>query len=115
MFIFLSCPTYLQIVPLLAHPNEDISREALALMKALLFSGNEEVQEGLANSLKETREEILFLHLKQRIEIASHNYKERYVKHKHSQYSYSFYFFTNFEVLILKNNCPQDKKFNSDL
>ena len=48
-------------------------------MKALLFSGNEEVQEGLANSLKETREEILFLHLKQRIEIASHNYKERYV------------------------------------
>ena len=79
IYIFLSCPIYLQIVPLLAHQNEDISREALALMKALLFSGNEDVQGGLASSVEETREEILFLHLKQRIEIASLNYKERYV------------------------------------
>ena len=76
-------------------------------MKALLFTGNKEVQEELAKSLKETREEILFLHLKQRIEIASHNYKEKYVKNKHSQYSYLFYFFTNFEVLNIR---PQDKK-----
>lgn len=55
-----------------------ISREALALMKALLFSGNEEVQEGLCSSLRNTREEKLFLNLKQRIETASLNFTEMY-------------------------------------
>ena len=66
----------LQVIPLLSHPNECISRESLALMKALLFSGNEETQEGLALDLKETREETLFFNFKERLEIASLNYKE---------------------------------------
>lgn len=48
-------------------------------MKALLFSGNQEVQGGLSGSLQDTREETLFLNLKRRIEIASLNYKETYV------------------------------------
>ena len=45
-------------------------------MKALLFSGNEKVQEGLAINVQETREETLFLILKKRLETASLNYKE---------------------------------------
>ncbi|XP_019861438.1 PREDICTED: uncharacterized protein LOC100634093 isoform X2 [Amphimedon queenslandica] len=65
-----------RVVPLLSHPNESISREALALMKALLFSGNEEVQEGLAADMKDSREEKLFSNLKERLEIASLNYRE---------------------------------------
>lgn len=48
-------------------------------MKSLLFSGNREVQEGLCCSLRDTREETLFLNLKHRIEIATLNYKETYV------------------------------------
>ena len=60
----------------MCHSNESISRESLALMKALLFSGNEEVQEGLAINVQETREETLFLILKKRLETASLNYKE---------------------------------------
>lgn len=69
----------IQIIPLLTHSDEAISREALALMKALLFSGNEEVQEGVALSVQETREEILFLMLRQRLETASLNYRETLV------------------------------------
>ena len=45
-------------------------------MKALLFSGNKEVQEGLAVDMRESREEKLFLNLKKRLEIASLNYRE---------------------------------------
>ena len=45
-------------------------------MKALLFSGNKEVQKGLAADMKESREEKLFLNLKKRLEIASLNYRE---------------------------------------
>ena len=66
----------LQPIPLLSHPNEGISRESLALMKALLFSGNKKVQEGLTLNVKETREETLFITLKRRLEIAGLNYKE---------------------------------------
>lgn len=64
------------MIPLLTHIDESISREALALMKALLFSGNEECQDGVARSVQETREEIIFLVLKQRLEIGSLNYRE---------------------------------------
>ncbi|XP_019851941.1 PREDICTED: inositol 1,4,5-trisphosphate receptor type 3-like [Amphimedon queenslandica] len=65
-----------RVIPLLTHIDESISREALALMKALLFSGNEECQDGIARSVQETREEIIFLVLKQRLEIGSLNYRE---------------------------------------
>lgn len=51
-------------------------------MKALLFSGNEVVQEGLTIDMRETREEKLFLNLKQRLEIAGLNYKETLVENK---------------------------------
>ena len=48
-----------RIVPLLSHPNDDIVREVLAFLKAMLYSGNRHVQEGL-NTVFDTREERLF-------------------------------------------------------
>jgi IS1 family transposase len=45
-------------------------------MKVLLFSGNEDVQEGLINCVQETREETLFLRLKSRLEQTGITYKE---------------------------------------
>ena len=47
-------------------------------MKALLFSGNEEVQRGIELNVREIREETLFLNLKKILENASLNYKEMY-------------------------------------
>ena len=70
---------HIQIIPFLSNPNESISREALALMKALLFSGNIEVQDGLANDITSTKEETLFISLKKRLDIARINYTEMYV------------------------------------
>ena len=43
------------------HPDERISKEALTLMKAFLFSGNKEVQEGLIKAVNLSHEENLFL------------------------------------------------------
>uniref|UniRef100_A0A1X7SHA4 Uncharacterized protein n=1 Tax=Amphimedon queenslandica TaxID=400682 RepID=A0A1X7SHA4_AMPQE len=65
-----------RVIPLLLHPNERISKEALALMKALLFSGNKEVQERLIKAAEQSREEKLFLNFKKRLEAASVNFKE---------------------------------------
>ena len=45
-------------------------------MKTMLFSGNENVQEGLVKSVKDTREETLFINLKEKLEDASVKYKE---------------------------------------
>ena len=50
-------------------------------MKALLFSGNKLVQEGIANGVTSTREETLFISLKKRLDIARINYTEMYVTH----------------------------------
>lgn len=51
-------------------------------MKTMLFSGNENVQEGLAQSVKDTREETLFINLKEKLENASVKYKETYGERK---------------------------------
>lgn len=67
---------FLKVICLLSHPNESISKEAIALMKTMLFSGNELVQEGLARSVQETREETLFINLKDKLEMASTKFKE---------------------------------------
>ena len=72
----MNCYLYIQVIPLLLHPDERISKEALALMKALLFSGNKEVQKGLIKAVKRSHEEKLFLNLKKRLEVASLNFKE---------------------------------------
>ena len=48
-----------RIVPLLSHSSDEIVREVLAFLKAMLYSGNRHVQEGL-NTVFDTREERLF-------------------------------------------------------
>lgn len=50
----------------------------LAFLKALLFGGNAEIQDGL-EYLKETREESLFITLKTIVKQASLGYRERSV------------------------------------
>ena len=50
-------------------------------MKALLFSGNKEVQDGLAKNVTSIKEETLFISLKKRLDIARINYTEMYVTH----------------------------------
>jgi inositol 1,4,5-triphosphate receptor type 1 len=45
-------------------------------MKVLLFSGNAKVQEALIVSVRETREETLFLNLKHRLEVTGNTYIE---------------------------------------
>ena len=82
---------------MLSHPNETVSREALALMKALLFSGNMEVQKGIAEDVKSTKEETMFISLKKRLDIASIHYTEMYVQHT------LHYMFNTFDVIHMKS------------
>ena len=62
------------------HPNELISREVLTFLKALLYGGNAEVQKGL-DGLKATREESLFVTLRNIVVLAVHGYNERFVSY----------------------------------
>ena len=68
-----------QVIPLLKHPNELISREVLTFLKALLYGGNGEVQKGLDN-FKTTREESLFVTLRNIVMHAAVGYQERFAK-----------------------------------
>ena len=68
------------MIPLLSHVKPYIAQQALALIKAMLFSGNAFVQRGIELNSRETREETLFLNLKRFLEIASQNFKDMYVK-----------------------------------
>ena len=64
-----------QVLPLLNHSKEDISNEALSLLKALLFSGNLTVQKGL-DAVRHTREERLFIFLKNKLRRSATQYRE---------------------------------------
>lgn len=48
-----------RVLPLLSHPNDDIIGEVLAFLKAMFYSGNRHVQEGM-NTVFDTREETVF-------------------------------------------------------
>ena len=48
-----------RVLPLLSHPSEEIIHELLAFFKAMFYSGNRHVQEGL-NTIFDTREETVF-------------------------------------------------------
>ena len=48
-----------RVLPLLSYPSEEIIREVLAFLKAIFYSGNRHVQEGL-NTVFDTREETVF-------------------------------------------------------
>ena len=47
------------VLPLLSHPNEEVICEVLAFLKAMFYSGNRHVQEGM-NIVFKTREETIF-------------------------------------------------------
>lgn len=66
------------MVPLLSHPNDEIVREVLAFLKAILYSGNHHVQRGMEHLLT-TREERLFSTMQALLTHAAITYKERYV------------------------------------
>ena len=65
-----------RIVPLLSHPNDEIVREVLAFLKAMLYSGNRHVQEGL-NTVFDTREERLFTTMVDLLQNAAITFNER--------------------------------------
>ena len=48
-----------RVLPLLSHPSEEIIHEVLAFLKAMFYSGNRHVQEGL-NTVFDRREETVF-------------------------------------------------------
>ena len=65
-----------QIIPLLSHPNDEIVREVLAFLKAILFAGNRHVQKGL-EYLLHTREEGLFTTMHSLLTNAAITHRER--------------------------------------
>ena len=65
-----------RVVPLLSHTNDEIVREVLAFLKAMLYSGNSHVQEGL-NTVFDTREERLFTTMASLLKDAAITYNER--------------------------------------
>lgn len=67
-----------RVVPLLSHSNDEIVREVLAFLKAMLYSGNSHVQEGL-NTVFDTREERLFTTMVSLLKNAAITFNERYV------------------------------------
>ena len=48
-----------RVLPLLLHPSEEVTCEVLAFLKAMFYSGNRHVQEGM-NVVFQTREETIF-------------------------------------------------------
>ena len=67
-----------QIIPLLSHPNDEIMREVLAFLKAILFAGNRHVQQGL-EYLLHTREDGLFTTMQGLLRNAAITHRERWV------------------------------------
>lgn len=65
-----------RVVPLLSHSNDEIVREVLAFLKAMLYSGNSHVQEGL-NTVFDTREERLFTTMVSLLKNAAITFNER--------------------------------------
>lgn len=66
------------MIPLLSHRNDDIVREVLAFLKAIMFSGNRHVQEGMEHLLS-TREEHLFTTMQKLLTYAAVTHRERWV------------------------------------
>ena len=75
---FVFTPHFSQVIPLLSHPNDEIVREVLAFLKAIMFSGNRHVQEGMAHLLS-TREERLFTTMQGLLTHAAITHRERYM------------------------------------
>ena len=67
-----------QIIPLLSHQSDEIVREVLAFLKAILFGGNRHVQQGL-EYLQHTREDSLFTTMQDLLRNAAITHRERWV------------------------------------
>ena len=65
----------------MSHSNDEIVREVLAFLKAILFSGNRHVQEGMAHLLA-TREERIFIMMQGLLTHAAITHRERGVRSK---------------------------------
>lgn len=65
-----------RLVPMLAHPNDSIVREVLAFLKAIFYSGNKKVQEGMKYVL-DTREERLFTTIQSLLQNTAITFHER--------------------------------------
>jgi inositol 1,4,5-triphosphate receptor type 1 len=58
----------LKIIPLLSHHNDDIVRETLSLLAAILYKGNRSVQGGFEDYFLNTREERFFIDVQGRLQ-----------------------------------------------
>ena len=67
-----------RVLSLLAHPSEEVVCEVLAFLKAMLYSGNRRVQEGM-NIVFDTREETLFKIMGRLFQNAAITFEERLV------------------------------------
>ena len=65
-----------RVVPMLSHPNDTIVKEVLAFLKAMFFSGNRHIQEGMRHLL-ETREERLFTTMRLLLQNSAITFNER--------------------------------------
>ena len=65
-----------RVVPMISHPNDAIVREVLAFLKAMFYSGNRHVQQGMEHLL-ETREERLFSTVQNLLQNAAITFNER--------------------------------------
>ncbi|ESO83880.1 hypothetical protein LOTGIDRAFT_236387 [Lottia gigantea] len=69
----------------LSRPVDDIVRELLAFMCALLFSGNEDVQTSLYEYFTGTREETFFFAIKDRMQLSAVATREKRLLHAQHQ------------------------------
>ena len=67
-----------RLLPLLSHPSDDVVCEVLAFLKALLYSGNHHIQEGMSIIL-DTREETIFKTMESLLRNAAITFDERLV------------------------------------
>ena len=65
-----------RVVPMMSHPNDAVISEVLAFLKAMFFSGNRHVQEGMEHLL-ETREERLLSTVQSLLQNAAVTFNER--------------------------------------
>jgi hypothetical protein len=68
-----------RVLSLLAHPSEEVVCEVLAFLKAMLYSGNCRVQEGM-NVVFDTREETLFIIMGRLFRNSAITFEERLVQ-----------------------------------
>ncbi|XP_077987360.1 inositol 1,4,5-trisphosphate-gated calcium channel ITPR1-like [Glandiceps talaboti] len=67
----------LKVLPLLARTSDSLAKEVLAFLSAMLFGGNENVQESLIEYFLSTREEHFFMAIKSRMNLSAVATKEK--------------------------------------